>query len=107
MAVGGYIWQTPAMRANWEDFGDVVFLDMMKRQQNSVHWPYVSLALLDGQKKVRLAAEAIVIGESLDAYKECMAYAYRTYLHVRKTVGVRDAKALGLQNNRNCFTSYS
>jgi hypothetical protein len=28
------------MRANWEQYGDAIFLDAMKRQQNIVYWPY-------------------------------------------------------------------
>jgi hypothetical protein len=40
------------MRADWEDFGETLFLDAMKRQLNSVHWPYFGPCVLDGDKRV-------------------------------------------------------
>jgi hypothetical protein len=43
------------MRANREDFGDVVFLDMMKRQLSIIQWTYAAIVLLDGERKLRLA----------------------------------------------------
>ena len=65
----GYVWQTPAMRAAFEQFGGVLFLDMMKRQTNSVHWPYCGVILLDGDKKITLACESVVKAERLETYE--------------------------------------
>lgn len=47
-------WMSPVQRANFEMFGSTLFLflDMMKRQLISVHWPYVTIVALDGEKKV-------------------------------------------------------
>jgi hypothetical protein len=64
----GYVWQTPAMRAAFEQFGDVLFLDMMKRQSNSLHWPYSAVTLMDGDKKITVACESIVRAEQLESY---------------------------------------
>jgi hypothetical protein len=64
----GYVYMTSIMRANWEQFGSVVFLDAMKRKTNNVHWPYLSVVMLDGGKKVCLACKAITCAERIDAY---------------------------------------
>jgi hypothetical protein len=64
-----FVWQTPAMRAAYEQFGGVLFLDMMKRQLNDVSWPYCGVVLLDGDKKITLACESIVYSERLESYK--------------------------------------
>jgi hypothetical protein len=57
----GYIWMTPAMRRSFELYGDVLFLDMMKRKLNSLHWPYVGPVVLNGNKKIEVAAEGILV----------------------------------------------
>ena len=59
---------TATMHANFELFGEVMFLDAMKRQLNSLYWPYVGIVVLDGDKKIALAAEGFVCGERHDAY---------------------------------------
>jgi hypothetical protein len=64
----GYIWMTPAMRRSFELYGDVLFLDMMKRMLNSQHWPYVGPVVLNGNKKIEVAAEGILVTESIAAY---------------------------------------
>jgi hypothetical protein len=67
-SISGYVWQTAAMRADWEDYGNVLFLDAMKRQLNSVHWRYIGPCVLDGYKKVCVVAEAICVSELIDGY---------------------------------------
>jgi hypothetical protein len=64
----GFMWMTPVMRRMFELYGDVLFLDAMKRQLNSVYWPYFSIVLLDGFNKIALAAEAIGCVERVDTY---------------------------------------
>jgi hypothetical protein len=64
----GYVWQTATMRADWEDYGNVVFLDAMKRQVNSIHWPYIGVCILDGYNKVAVVCESICIGEKIMGY---------------------------------------
>jgi hypothetical protein len=68
-ATCGYCWQTPVMRADLEQYGDILFLDAMKRQQNSVCWPYIGPVVLDGDKKVLVVAESIVCTERLESYQ--------------------------------------
>jgi hypothetical protein len=41
----GYVWMTPMMRADWEQYGHTLFLDAMLRQLNSVCWPYIAAVL--------------------------------------------------------------
>lgn len=65
----GIVWQTPAMRRDVERYGDALFLDCMKRQQNSLHWPYIGPVLLDGDRMIRVGCEAIVCAEELGAYQ--------------------------------------
>jgi hypothetical protein len=50
-ATCGYCWQTPVMRADLEQYDGIIFLDAMKRQQNSVYWPYIGPVVIDGDKK--------------------------------------------------------
>ena len=64
----GVVWQTPQMRANFERYGCFISIDAMKRQQNSLHWPYIGPVVLDESKTVAVIAESIVLGERMDAY---------------------------------------
>jgi hypothetical protein len=64
----GFMWMTPVMRRMFELYGDILFLDAMKRQLNSVHWPYFSIVLLDGFKKIVVAVEGIGCVERIDTY---------------------------------------
>lgn len=64
----GYVYMTPLMRRNFELYGSVLFLDAMKRQQNSVYWPYIGPVSLDGDGRVVLCGESIICSERVDAY---------------------------------------
>lgn len=55
-----HIYMTPTMRANWERYGDVLFLDMMKQQINSAHWSYIGPCILNGDKQGGLVCEGII-----------------------------------------------
>jgi hypothetical protein len=44
------MWITPTMRKSWIRYGNVMFIDMMKRKMNDLHWPYVSLVGIDHKK---------------------------------------------------------
>jgi hypothetical protein len=65
----GAVWMTPQMRSNYELFGSFISIDAMKRQQNSLHWPYIAPVVLDERKTVAVIAESIVCGERLVAYE--------------------------------------
>ncbi|KAI2495957.1 hypothetical protein MHU86_18567 [Fragilaria crotonensis] len=64
----GVVWMTPAMRAAFEAYGECLFLDAMKRQQNSLHWPYIAIVVLDGDKKIFVACESISCAERIETY---------------------------------------
>ena len=66
------LWMSPYQRGNYEQFGSTVFLDMMKRQVNSVHWPYVSIVCLDADGKMVSCAEAFCCQERIEAYCWCL-----------------------------------
>jgi hypothetical protein len=64
----GFVWQTPTMRRFYELYGDVIFLDCMKRKQNSVDWPYIAPTILDADNKIGTVVESIVCSERTNAY---------------------------------------
>jgi hypothetical protein len=84
----GYVWMTPAMRRSFELYGDVLFLDMMKRKTNSQEWPYVGPVVLNGNKKIEVAAEGILVTESLDAY-DFVVTAMLEMAHKRKKEDIK------------------
>ena len=55
----GYVWMTSAMRAAYEQFGDVIYLDAMAKEQNSIAWPYIGPTMLDGSNKIAVACESV------------------------------------------------
>ena len=65
----GIVWVTSAMRHNYESGGFCLFLDAMKRQQNDIDWPYISVVTLNNSKKVANACEALTCAERLEAYR--------------------------------------
>ena len=65
----GVLWQTATMRRNFELFGDVIGLDMMKRGLNKLLWPYAGVAMYDENKQLCLACEGVLCGERSDMYK--------------------------------------
>ena len=56
------------MRRDFELFGEVLFIDRLGRSLNTKGWPSMTTAMLDGDKRVCLASEAITIAEQVDAY---------------------------------------
>ena len=67
--VVGAVWQTATMRDNFERFGDYICLDVMKRELNHLHWPYIAMSLRNELEKVCVCAEGIVATEKENAYK--------------------------------------
>jgi hypothetical protein len=56
------------MREAWVPYGDVLFLDSMKRQMNKLHWPYIGPCVLDDELRVQPVCECLIKSESLDSY---------------------------------------
>ncbi|KAG7346548.1 hypothetical protein IV203_005616 [Nitzschia inconspicua] len=66
--VTGFVWQTGVMRRDFELYGDVLFVDCMGKSINTKGWPINTIAMLDGEKKVCLPCEALIINETIDGY---------------------------------------
>ena len=64
----GVFWMTATMRRNYELFGSFLCFDMMKRDINTLLWPYTAVTMLDEAKQVCVVCEGIVSGERLDMY---------------------------------------
>jgi hypothetical protein len=56
------------MRASFNNYGQALFLDAMKRQLNNLGWPYIATALIDGWKRFVSVSQAIICGELENAY---------------------------------------
>ena len=56
------------MRAVFEDHDDCLFANAMKHDTNALHWPCMSLVILDGYKSIHVDVEAIMSGEFTEAY---------------------------------------
>ena len=64
----GIIWMTHEMRLSIIRYGDIICFDMQGRQMNSSHWPYGAACLMDGEKRLRLGVEFILIEECIEYY---------------------------------------
>ena len=64
----GILWMTKVMRTNVIRYGDIISLDMQKRQYNRMGFPFCSPVCKDGENNVVPAAESIVIEESDSMY---------------------------------------
>ena len=62
------VWQESVMHGHAKLLLDVVMIDMMKRQHNSVNWCYRGPCGITGENKVACFVEAIVIAEEHQAY---------------------------------------
>jgi hypothetical protein len=58
-------WMLPHMRTNLLRYGDVRFLDSMKKEFNKLAWPYIGPTVKDGEMKIRQVAECIGIEEKI------------------------------------------
>ena len=109
--VTAIVWQDRIQRGNCKNLLDVVMLDMMKRQQNSVDWPYCGPVFISGHEhSIALGAEAILITESIDAYVFVMNATYemsgvdRTVTRVIFADGIMSLtllRKLGIENTCN------
>lgn len=67
-AATALVWQTGAMRADFELYGCALFCDSMKRKMNAYNWPYISCVVIDGSGSPRCAIEGICCSERTEAY---------------------------------------
>jgi hypothetical protein len=66
--VNGLVWMTIRMRADWIRYGEILQLDSLKKQMNNLQWPYIGPVVITNENTVAVVCEAIVIGETFDAY---------------------------------------
>jgi hypothetical protein len=66
--VNGLVWMTIRMRADWIRYGEILQLDALKKQMNNLQWPYIGPVVITNENRVAVVCEAIVIGETFDAY---------------------------------------
>lgn len=64
----GVVWMTKSMKEKWVRFGSTISLDAMKRQLNSLHWPYIAPVVQDQELRVCVIAESLMIEESYASY---------------------------------------
>ena len=70
----GCVWQTAIMRDNFERFGGFVAIDAMKRELNTLLWPYMAITMYNELNMICLGCEAIVISERKEAYKALLNF---------------------------------
>jgi predicted nucleic acid binding AN1-type Zn finger protein len=57
------------MRCNFELFGDIIDLDVIKSGTNSLLWPYFSMAIYGKMSKGCIGCEGILCGEQEGMYQ--------------------------------------
>ena len=67
--INGVVWMTATMRSNFERFGSYLCLDAMKRELNTLNWPYFGISLYNELNSVCIGCESLMISERHDAYK--------------------------------------
>ena len=69
-SITGLIWQTGVMRKDFELFGDVLFLDKLGRSLKNRGWATMTVAMVDGDKKLCFPCDSLtMIEESIPAYQ--------------------------------------
>ena len=85
----GVVWQTGFQREAFKRYGDVLFLDMMKRKLNHLHWPYFAPVVVDCDSHIMTACEAIVCAETVDSYYFVLNAMFEMSVHARERQDVR------------------
>ena len=67
--INGVVWMTATMRSNFERFGSYICLDAMKRELNTLNWPYFGISLYNELNNVCLGCESLMMSEQNDAYE--------------------------------------
>ena len=75
--VTGCFWMTSTMRKNFELFGSFICVDAMKRDINTLIWPYMATTMYNEMNSVCVGCEGIVIGEREEAYNSMLDFQVR------------------------------
>lgn len=58
----------PEHRYNWVRYGDVMFLNASKTEQNKLGWSYIAPGIRTNENKMGITSEAIVVSETHEMY---------------------------------------
>ena len=73
---------TSVTRSNFEKSSQFITIDEMKKKIDMYLIPYISVVILDDSNKVQVRCEAIVTGETFDAYKFMLEFYFQITLSV-------------------------
>ena len=72
--VTGCLWMTSTMRMNFEKFGGFICVDAMKRDLNTLLWPYVAITMHNEMGSICVGCEGIVLSERVEAYHAMLEF---------------------------------
>ena len=90
--ITGCLWMTSTMRMNFELYGGYLSVDAMKRDINTLLWPYMATSLWNDLNEVCVGCEGILLSEREEAYKAMLDFQVRK----RFDIGERSALTLHL-----------
>ena len=62
------LYMTSRMRYNLLRYGNIIFIDGMKRQYNKLNWPYIGPVIKNSDNRIGVTCEAIVTTEDMETY---------------------------------------
>lgn len=72
--ITGCLWMTSTMRMNFELYGGYVSVDAMKRDINTLLWPYMAVSMWNDLNEVCVGCEGIMLSEREEAYKAMLDF---------------------------------
>ena len=75
--ISGCLWMTSTMRMNFELYGGYVSVDAMKRDLNTLLWPYMATSMWNDLNEVCVGCEAIMLSEREEAYEAMLEFQVR------------------------------
>ena len=72
--ITGCLWMTSTMRMNFELYGGYLSVDAMKRDINTLLWPYMATSMWNDLNEVCVGCEAIMLSEREEAYMEMLNF---------------------------------
>ena len=76
--ITGCLWMTSTMRMNFELYGGYVSVDAMKRDINTLLWPYMATSMWNELNQVCVGCEGIMLSEREEAYKAMLDFQVST-----------------------------
>lgn len=72
--ITGCLWMTSTMRMNFELYGGYLSVDAMKRDLNTLLWPYMATSMWNELNQVCVGCEGILLSEREEAYKALLEF---------------------------------